>query len=165
MTAALPVFAGRLSEGACADDQPVAAFLRQLQELTAPPPEQAADNEIAPPVVGSEPLEGVRVMLHPVGATAVLEPCHTTATDADPVRPGAVAVAEYTQLRPPTASLTVAVPRPVLVGVAQSRDPFQATEVAAGAQATVRLIGVPPVGVVELACATQVIADCVQVIV
>ena len=53
MTAALPVLAGRLSLGACAVDQPVDAFLRQVHDVTAPPPEQAADLETAPPPVGS----------------------------------------------------------------------------------------------------------------
>ena len=51
------------------------------------------------------------------------------------------------------------------VGFVQSRDPLQLIAVAAGVQATVRLVGVPPAALTGFACATQVIADCVQVIV
>jgi hypothetical protein len=85
VTAALPVFAGSVSVGACAADQPVVAFLRQLHDVTAPPPEQLADIEIGPPAVATEPLVGVRVTVQPEGGVAATEPCHTTATEAEPV--------------------------------------------------------------------------------
>ena len=62
-------------------------------------------------------------------------------------------------------SVTVAVPTAPAEGVVQSRDALQDTAVAAGAQATESAAGVPPLGLIGLACATQVIAACVQEIV
>ena len=90
---ALPVFAGSVSVGACADDQLEVVFFRQLYEVTAPPPLHEPDSEIAPPLVPSAPLVGVRAIEHPDGGVAVLEPCQVTATEAEPESWPAVACA------------------------------------------------------------------------
>lgn len=168
VTAALPVFAGSVSVGDWAADQLLVVPFRQFHEVTAPPPVHEADNEIAPPLVPSEPFTGVRVIAHPLGALAggsVVGPCQTTATDAEPVKPADVAAAVYTQLRPPAASLTFACPTAPGVGVVQSREALHETPVAAGEQATESAAVVPPLGLTGLDCATQVMAACVQVIV
>jgi hypothetical protein len=147
-------------------DQPVVAFFLQLHDVTAPPALHVADIETAPPGVPSAPLDGVRVTEQPEGGTDVPDPCQTTATDAEPVKPGAVVAAVYTQLRPPMGSVTFACPTlPPGVGVEQSRDPVQVTPVAAGEQATVSAAFAPPFGLTGLDCATQVMAACAQVIV
>ena len=87
------MFAGSVSCAACVALQPVVVPLRQLHDVTAPPPLHVAFIVTAPPPVPSEPLDGVRVIAQPVGAAAVDWPCQTTATDAEPVIPGAVAAA------------------------------------------------------------------------
>jgi hypothetical protein len=83
--------AGNVSCAFCVVAQFVAVALRQLHEVTAPPPEHDALIVTAPPLVPNEPLDGVRVIEHPLGGFAVDDPCQTTATDAEPVMPGALA--------------------------------------------------------------------------
>ena len=60
-----------------------------LRPKDAPPstvvPEDDEPVETPPPVVATAPLVGLRVTEQPLGGTAVLEPCHTMATEAEPV--------------------------------------------------------------------------------
>ena len=158
------MFAGSVSVGACTVDQPVVAFLRHDRDVTVPPPVQFTDIEMLPPDEPSAPDVGVRVIEHPVGAFgggAVPTPVQTRGTEAWPP-PSALAV--YTQLRPPDSLTVASSGLPVTtLGVVQSREACQATDPAAGEQATVSVATAPPAGLAGVALTAHVCVVWVQV--